>query len=427
MKKLFLMLVALSLLAVPVFADGLGVTGDVAGKAKADHGGLMIGAEIGAKADAELSHEAKLAIVKNLTKERREANKEIVAQAPSDSKELRVEAKEKREELKEKVSEKIKENREKLREDGAKMREQMQARIEKLSEIALKTQAKFDARIGKFDEKTKRMREDLFEKSNKSLEKIEARLDKLKERKGSLNESEKRELNATIDARLTAEIDKRINMALFLEIKGADSALVKNFTDFATLKKAELANATTVAQKKAIIGEVNRKWAEFRQKVADDLFKAKLELGLNKSNELLLRLNSVIAQLKERGLNTSKLENQSASISVLINETANANLTIKQASARLSRLHVALVHLKNSIYRVINQQFVEDLREAREEREDAREILKEAKGEARVKVSAEVAAALGAGFSSAQVGSTAEADEDANENASASVSANASA
>ncbi len=257
----------------------------------------------------------------------------------------------------------------------------------KVKDLFTKRQALLDARISAVGVKAAEAREKALLSANDKLGKLEGKISELKAKAEGSAET-KAELDSLQFARIDAFIDQRISVALKLEAKGADSALVKDFVDFAQEKKSEFANQTSLQAKKEAIVALNLKWRQFSQSIANDVITNRFEASLTKSADLLVRMNSVIAVMKQKGFDVSVLENQSARLSLKIAAAADESLTVKQAAAELGGIKSGLMHLKNSIQKTVSSQAIRELpAEAKENEESVKKMIW-------IKASSEVSSAI---------------------------------
>ena len=240
-----------------------------------------------------------------------------------------------------------------------------------------------------------KVQEQRLEKLKEAREAIREKQEEIKEIKDKykdlrlLNAADKVRFRAAVLNRLRNEFNQRIRALDALEVRAQSNetlALIEEMRTYLNQAAEKFKATNSTEEKKTIVKEANEKWNEFKKKIAKQMIGDKIAEAADKASTALAKMDEVIAKMKEKGFNTTRLEELSDKISEKIDAVTASNLTLRQQRWRLAHLHRWFAALKVAIRHVLNGQEVkipEDKPEpSAQELEDHPEQVEQEEGQA---------------------------------------------
>ncbi|MFA6330062.1 MAG: hypothetical protein WCX64_05275 [Candidatus Micrarchaeia archaeon] len=182
----------------------------------------------------------------------------------------------------------------------------------------------------------------------------------------TLNATQRNQFNQMVFGFLNQSMDNRIGVANRFGTRGTDNATIEAYINSTEQLKAQIAAANSTKQRRDLVLQANRQWAEFKKDVVKEAARDRILNATDKAQAALGKLDAIIANLAQNGTDTAKLVNISARVQLRITAASEQNITLRQAEWRLAYARDGLAHLAAQVKRAVKAEAVEDLQEQAE-------------------------------------------------------------
>ncbi len=182
----------------------------------------------------------------------------------------------------------------------------------------------------------------------------------------NLNSTQHQKLAMAVFGFINKSLENRVDAASRFETRGMNPAMFADYNASVEDIKDRIMSANSSQERRMLINQANREWADFKKMVVKQAALARVLNATVKAQAALDKLNVIISNLSQNGVNTTKLENISNRVQKRIDAARQQNITLRQAEWNLAYARDGLVHLANQVRRAVRADPVEDMQERKE-------------------------------------------------------------